>query len=331
MTSPDERSRDRVRRILENHLARVASSESATKIVQHTHEVSRGVSEAAQAHTASRAPGTGVARIETAARRPSTRDRLPAILVETATQSMASTQEAHAIAEAAYDVLGSGTHRISPVSGRGRTLLRQAAAHSVGQTGKLEARAFLALSTLPHPGWLHATCEAVGALATGGWIWVIGGLGAYLLRVEGSDRALKLVAPTIAVVSVIAERPAKAFFAPRRPFEHLVNMMLLGQKPRGRSFPSGHAATSFAGAWVLGSVWPDRRPVLLGVAALVSLTRVYLGAHDPGEILAGSALGVGLAELLRRPIERLVAPIDLPMRPRRPNKAGDQPDQAAQG
>jgi membrane-associated phospholipid phosphatase len=63
-------------------------------------------------------------------------------------------------------------------------------------------------------------------------------------------------------------------------------------------------------------VWPRRRPVFLGLAALVSLSRVYLGAHDPGEILAGTALGVALAELLRRPLDRLLSQIELPhMRP----------------
>jgi undecaprenyl-diphosphatase len=107
-------------------------------------------------------------------------------------------------------------------------------------------------------------------------------------------------------------------------------MMLLGQKPRGRTFPSGHAATSFAGAWALGSVWPRRRPVFLGLATLVSLSRVYLGAHDPGEILAGTVLRIGVAELLRRPIEHLLAQVDLPMPPRGSNTTGDEPDEAAQ-
>jgi len=83
----------------------------------------------------------------------------------------------------------------------------------------------------------------------------------------------------------------------------------------GKSFPSGHAATSFAGAWVLGSVWPRRRGAFLVLATLVSLSRVYLGAHDPGEILAGTVLGVGLAELLRRLFDKLLAQVDLPKPP----------------
>jgi undecaprenyl-diphosphatase len=86
-----------------------------------------------------------------------------------------------------------------------------------------------------------------------------------------------------------------------------MSIMLLGGKPRRRSFPSGHAASSFAGAWILGSVWPRQRPLFLGLATLVSASRIYLGAHDPGEILAGTLVGLGLAETLRRPAERLLA------------------------
>jgi len=118
--------------------------------------------------------------------------------------------------------------------------------------------------------------------------------------------------PPIAAVAFVSERPAKAFCARGRPFRHPVGIMLLGGKPRRRSFPSGHAATSFAGAWILGFVWPQRRPVFLGLAALVSLSRVYLGAHNPGEILAGTVLGISLAELLRRLLDRVLSRLEPP-------------------
>ncbi len=316
ITTDSGQVRDRVRGILEQQLVAVDSPKVAVAIVQRTREATNSVSEADRAAAATRAPGSTLASIGAAGRARSVPVRLAAVLVETASQGVAATDDAAAVTEAAYDVLGSGTHPVPPVAERGRSLLRAAAVRGLDPLETLEARLFLALSGLPHPAWVHALCEGIGSLATGGWVWVLGTLGAYLLHVEGADRAPKLVAPTIAAVAFIAEQPAKAFFAPRRPFGHLVGVMLLGGKPRGRSFPSGHAATSFAGAWALGSVWARRRPMFLGLATLVSLSRVYLGAHDPGEILAGTVLGLALAELLRRPLERVLAYVDLRNLPR---------------
>jgi hypothetical protein len=71
-TTQQDAARDSIRRVLEDHLATVVSSDVATRIVQQVRAASNGASEAAQARTASRAPGSGVARIESAAREVST-------------------------------------------------------------------------------------------------------------------------------------------------------------------------------------------------------------------------------------------------------------------
>ena len=58
------------------------------------------------------------------------------------------------------------------------------------------------------------------------------------------------------------------------------------------SYPSAHAATSFAGAGALGG-----GPLLYGAAAAMAATRPYLGVHYPSDVRAGAALGWAVERL----------------------------------
>jgi len=80
----------------------------------------------------------------------------------------------------------------------------------------------------------------------------------------------------------------------------------------GWSFPSGHAATAFAGAVVLAFLWRRGAALFFLLAAAIAFSRVYVGVHYPGDVLAGAALGtaVGLAWVtaLRLPQRSAEAP-----------------------
>jgi undecaprenyl-diphosphatase len=81
-----------------------------------------------------------------------------------------------------------------------------------------------------------------------------------------------------------------------RPVDHpLVN------QPTTHSFPSGHAATSFACAATLAPFAPTHgKPVLYLLAAGIAYSRVYVGVHYPLDVLGGAALGLLIAIALRR-------------------------------
>lgn len=74
--------------------------------------------------------------------------------------------------------------------------------------------------------------------------------------------------------------------------------------PDSPSFPSGHSATAFAAATAVGAFAPRLRLPLLALAALVALSRVYLGVHYWLDVLVGATLGVAVglaaAALVRR-------------------------------
>ena len=68
----------------------------------------------------------------------------------------------------------------------------------------------------------------------------------------------------------------------------------VGAVPASASFPSGHSATAFATAVAVGLVYPRLRVPLLALAALVAVSRVYLGMHYSTDVVAGTALGVAV-------------------------------------
>ena len=84
-------------------------------------------------------------------------------------------------------------------------------------------------------------------------------------------------------------------FAVRRHRPRLEGLPPLAGTLSGLSYPSAHAATSVAAARMLSPALPATP--LYALAVGLALTRPYLGLHYPSDILAGAALGAGLAEL----------------------------------
>ena len=69
------------------------------------------------------------------------------------------------------------------------------------------------------------------------------------------------------------------------------------------SFPSGHAMTAFAVLFAVSAYLPRFRYVLIPLAFVTAISRVYIGVHFPLDILyggvAGALIGIGSARLVR--------------------------------
>jgi membrane-associated phospholipid phosphatase len=65
--------------------------------------------------------------------------------------------------------------------------------------------------------------------------------------------------------------------------------------PASRWFPSGHAASAFAFATVVGHELPCGAVPLRLLASAVAYSRVHTGVHHPGDVVAGALLGAAAA------------------------------------
>lgn len=83
-----------------------------------------------------------------------------------------------------------------------------------------------------------------------------------------------------------------------RPYESDEATRLINP-PMGSSMPSGHAITSAAMATVSAAhSRPGRRAIWAIFPAWVGFTRVGLGVHHPGDVIAGWVLGYWLGRLI---------------------------------
>jgi membrane-associated phospholipid phosphatase len=111
-------------------------------------------------------------------------------------------------------------------------------------------------------------------------------------------RAAKLGLASVAVTATVVNLALKPLGRRRRPdrVAQEVPVDRHVRMPISSSFPSGHSAAAFAFATGVGHASPIAAAPLHGLAALVAYSRVHTGVHYPGDVLAGSLIGVALGQ-----------------------------------
>ncbi|NLL74402.1 MAG: phosphatase PAP2 family protein [Erysipelothrix sp.] len=112
-------------------------------------------------------------------------------------------------------------------------------------------------------------------------------------------RAAYLAFIALAIELLIVSVIMKPMIMRPRPFITYDTVELLIKAPGGSSFPSGHAASSIAVAFVFYFNKVKFRKVIMVLALLMAFSRVYLFVHYPSDVLFGFFTGVAIAMLLK--------------------------------
>ena len=128
------------------------------------------------------------------------------------------------------------------------------------------------------------------------WRWPIAVIIIFLLW-RGGTRARWMVALAIITIAIIDPTVfyfIKPLIARLRPCHEAALTWIRTIDGCGGKygFPSSHAANTFGMAMLIGSFYKSAKYYLYPIAALVSLSRVYLGMHYPSDILGGAIYGM---------------------------------------
>lgn len=168
------------------------------------------------------------------------------------------------------------------------SLLAVSLVWSVGQ--RLDVWAFLVFNLRGRrPAWLDWTMlgftqigSAIAALAIGLTLFLTGN---HLVAYEFILGSITLWL----VVELV-----KALVRRSRPIFRVTQARIVGLRAIGRSFPSGHTSQAFFTATLIAPYFHASAWVvflLYAMALFVGITRMYVGAHYPRDVLAGAILG----------------------------------------
>jgi membrane-associated phospholipid phosphatase len=141
-----------------------------------------------------------------------------------------------------------------------------------------------------HLSWLDWVMLALTQLGNGAFAF---GLAFILFLVRERRIAYEMALGTLTawlMVEVI-----KASVRRPRPFETIEKARIVGYRETGRSYPSGHTTQAFFLVTLLVNYYqfPGWAVLVLYLlVGLVGITRMYVGAHYPRDVLGGAALGM---------------------------------------
>ena len=137
---------------------------------------------------------------------------------------------------------------------------------------------------------------AITSLGNAGIVWII--ISLILLIIKKTRKIGICCAVALILQLTLINGILKNIVGRIRPYEVIDGLNCLVGVQKDPSFPSGHTTSSFAVAWIIFKKLPKKFgiPALI-LAALIALSRLYVGVHYPTDVLAGVFIGILLGIL----------------------------------
>ena len=136
---------------------------------------------------------------------------------------------------------------------------------------------------------LTAVMRFFSTIGDMGLVWIL--LGLVLVCIRRTRRGGIDMLCALTVEFVLCDLVIKRLAARARPYLSLEWLELLVHEEASFSFPSGHSASSFACAAALTCAFGKKGALAFIPAALIALSRIYVGVHYPSDVLIGAVLG----------------------------------------
>lgn len=129
----------------------------------------------------------------------------------------------------------------------------------------------------------------ITSLGDKGLIWIVMAL--ILLAVKKYRKIGIILLISLLMTSLLGEGIVKNIVQRPRAFITYPDISIIINQPTSFSFPSGHTASSFAAAVVLGHYFKKWSFLFYFLATLIAFSRLYLFVHYPSDIIVGIILG----------------------------------------